>query len=363
MSESEAPEIIFDVVGRLGWILLNRPHALNALTRDMCVALDRRLLAWERDSEIACIVIGGQGKRAFCAGGDIRRLYEDGLKGGDYPDLFYRDEYRLNARIHRLAKPYISFLDGIVMGGGVGISVHGSHRVATENTIFAMPETGIGLFPDVGGSFFLSRCPGALGMYLGLTGARIGAADAIYCGVAQSFVPGAQLARLSESLEKASPGIDPHEAVTAAIHDLAENPGAPELANYRAIVDRCFDRDSVEAILAALEAEPGEFAARTRAMLMTKSPTSLKLTYRQLRAGRGLSFEDCMRMEWRMVHRVIRGHDFYEGTRAALIDKDNNPTWLPPTLAEVTEADIDAYFGPLPGVELTFDWNAGEEDG
>jgi enoyl-CoA hydratase len=362
MSEFEAPEIIFDSAGGLGRILLNRPQALNALTRDMCIALDRQLRTWERDPAIAAILIRGQGKRAFCAGGDIRRLYEDG-RAERYPDLFYRDEYRLNARLHRLAKPYISFLDGIVMGGGVGVSVHGSHRIATENTLFAMPETGIGLFPDVGGSFFLSRCPGALGMYLGLTGARIGAADAIYCGVAQSFVPEARLSLLLESLQKVPSGMLPHDFVSEAIRDLAGDLGSPDLAQYRATIDRCFERESVEAILAALQAEEGDFAARTRAALATKSPTSLKISHRQLRQGRGLSFEECMRMEWRIVHRVIRGHDFYEGTRAAVIDKDNAPAWRPATLAEVTEADIDAYFAPLPGGELIFDRELREEEG
>jgi enoyl-CoA hydratase len=303
----------------------------------MCLALDARLQEWQDDPAVRSVLVRGQGRRAFCAGGDVRRLYDD--RDGDYPRAFYRAEYRLNARLHRFAKPYIAFLDGIVMGGGVGVSVHGSHRIATENTVFAMPETGIGLFPDVGGSYFLGRCPGALGMYLGLTGARLGAADAIYCGIAQHFMPAKDWDRLSD------PG------------SIASHPTEPaKLAAHRALIDRCFAQPSIEEIIAALTVEREPFAAETLAVLAAKSPTSLKIARRQIATGRGLAFDDCMRMEWRMVNRVIRGHDFYEGVRAAIVDKDRKPRWRPARLADVTEDEVARYFVPLPGDELRFDW-------
>jgi enoyl-CoA hydratase len=227
------------------------------------------------------------------------------------------------------------------MGGGVGVSVHGSHRIATEHTQFAMPETGIGLFPDVGGSYFLSRCPGALGMYLGLTGARLVAADAIYCGIAQYVAPAQTWAALSG---------------TASVARIAQPPARPQLAHHRALIDRCFSKDSVEEILAALEAETDRFATETLVVLDAKSPTSLKITHRQIRLGCDLDFDNCMRMEWRMVNRVIAGHDFYEGIRATIIDKDRKPRWQPARLEEVTGAEVARYFAPLPGDELHFDW-------
>ncbi|MGH6990017.1 MAG: enoyl-CoA hydratase/isomerase family protein [Stellaceae bacterium] len=339
-------EILFTFEDGLAQAVLNRPAALNALTLEMCRTLDEKLAEWQADPAIRAVVIRGEGSRAFCAGGDIRKLYDEGRAGGDYPRRFYRAEYRLNARLHRFSKPYIAFLDGIVMGGGVGVSVHGRYRIATENTLFAMPETGIGLFPDVGGSYFLSRLSGALGMYLGLSGARLGAADAIYAGVAQTFMPAASWQTFAATLRSVD--------ADTAIGGLAQDPGTPRLAAHRAIIDRCFARDSVEEIMAALAAEPDAFAAETRATLAAKSPTSLKLTHRQITAGRGRDFLDCMRMEWRMVNRVIAGHDFYEGTRAAIIDKDQSPRWRPARLEEVTETAITAYFAPLDGDELTF---------
>jgi enoyl-CoA hydratase len=333
-------DIVFDQSDGIARVLLNRPDALNALTLEMAVALDAKLRAWQDDPAVRCVLVRGQGSRAFCAGGDVRRLYDE--RDGDYPRAFYRAEYRLNARLHRFAKPYIAFLDGIVMGGGVGVSVHGSHRIATENTMFAMPETGIGLFPDVGGSYFLSRCPGSLGLYLGLTGARLGAADAIYCGIAQYFMPANDWDRLSDSNSIASRPTEP-----------------PKLAAHRALIDRCFGKASIEEILGALTAEQGPFAAETLAVLSAKSPTSLKIAHRQITAGRALAFDDCMRMEWRMVNRVIAGHDFYEGVRAAIIDKDRTPRWQPARLDEVTDDQVSHYFAPLPGDELRFDWENG----
>jgi enoyl-CoA hydratase len=339
-------DIIFEIRDGVGHVLLNRPEALNALTLEMCVALDAKLKDWAADSSVTAVLICGQGSRAFCAGGDIRRLYDEGRAGSDYPRRFYRAEYRLNARIHRFPKPYVAFLDGIVMGGGVGVSIHGSHRIATENTIFAMPETGIGLFPDVGAGYVLSRRPGAIGMYLGLTGARLRAADAIHADIAQAFVDAARLDELAASL---AGGVD------AAVVAFARDAGDPPLAEHRALIDRCFSLRSVEDIEAALERESDPFAADILATLGDKSPTSLKIAHRQIEAGRGLDFDDVMRMEWRIVNRVVAGHDFYEGTRAAVIDKDRKPVWKPARISEVTAAEVSRYFAPL-DEELSFDW-------
>jgi enoyl-CoA hydratase len=343
-------DIVFTRTGGLGVVVLNRPQSLNALTHAMCVELDDRLKDWESDPGVRAVAIKGAGERAFCAGGDIRRLYEEGLSGGDYPYQFYHDEYRLNARVHHFEKPYIAFMDGIVMGGGVGVSVHGRHRVATEFTSFAMPETGIGLFPDVGGSYFLARCPGEIGMYLALTGARLKAADAIYAGIADVLVPRARLAELERALA-AIPRATAAD-VAAAIRRFAADPGPAPLAAHRADIDRLFAGDSIEEIVSALDNDGGAWAAATAAAIRGKSPTSLKIACRQMREGRRLDFDACMRMEWRIVNRVIRGRDFYEGTRAAVIDKDQKPRWNPPQLAAVTAADVAAYFAPLPGDEL-----------
>ena len=345
--------------GGLASVLLNRPQALNALTREMAVALDAALTAWTADDRVKAVVIRGAGGRAFCAGGDIRRLYDEGRAGGRYPYDFYRDEYCCNARLHHFPKPYVALLDGIVMGGGVGVSVHGSHRVVTENTLFAMPETGIGLFPDVGGTFFLPRLPGALGLYLGLTGARLKAADALHAGIGGCHVPAARLDEMVAALAaalKAAPAAAARATVDTVLARFHVDPGPPPLAAQRAMIDRVFAQASVDEILAALAAEAGDFAAGLLAGLKTKSPTSLKLTHRQIRAGIGRPFEDCMRLEWRMVNRIVAGHDFYEGTRAVVVDKDQKPAWRPASLAAVTDAAIEAYLAPLPEGDLRFAW-------
>ncbi len=346
-------EIIFGRNGGLATVLLNRPKALNALTHEMCVALHARLRQWRDDDSVRAVLVQGAGDRAFCAGGDIRKLYDEGRSGGQYPYDFYHDEYRLNVDIHHFPKPWISLLDGIVMGGGCGVSIPGSHRVATERVSFAMPETGIGLFPDVGGSFFLSRAPGRIGLWLALTGARLKAADSLHAGVADAFVASDRLDDLIAALAAAP--ISSHADASAVIADLAGDPGPSELASRKAELDRLFGGSSVAAILAALDADGGEWAGKQASIMRTKSPTSLRIAYRQVRDGASRDFHDCMRMEWRMVNRVIAGHDFYEGTRATVIDKDQAPQWQPPTLAEVDDATVEGYFAPLPDGDLTFD--------
>lgn len=341
---SEAPDVLFERRGALGLITLNRPKALNALTHDMCVRMKMQLDAWKDDDDVSCVAIRGSGERAFCAGGDIRALYESGRAGTSYAIDFYRDEYRLNAAIKRFAKPYVAFLRGIVMGGGVGVSVHGSHRVADETAIFAMPETGIGLFPDVGGSHFLPRCPGEIGMFLALTGSRLKTADILYAGIATHHVSAAKTDALIERLAE---GLSPDDA----IGECAEVGDIP-LTAHRENIDACFSAESVEGVLDRLDRGGPDWAAETARTIRTKSPTATKLAFRQIREGARLSFDDCMRMEYRMVHRVIAGHDFYEGVRATIIDKDQRPQWQPASLAEVSDADIDAYFKPLGEKEL-----------
>lgn len=346
-------EIIFGREGGLATVLLNRPKALNALTHEMCVELHARLKQWRTDDSVQAVLVRGAGDRAFCAGGDIRKLYDEGRAGGRYPYDFYHDEYRLNADIHYFPKPWISLLDGIVMGGGCGVSIPGSHRVATERVTFAMPETGIGLFPDVGGSFFLSRAPGHVGTWLALTGARLKAADSLHAGVADACVASERQDELVAALAGAT--IRTHQDATDLIAGFAAHPGESDLAARRQELDRLFAGDSVEAILAALDADGGEWAAKQAAIMRTKSPTSLKIAFRQVRDGGSRDFRDCMKMEWRMVNRVIAGHDFYEGTRATVIDKDQSPAWKPATLADVGAATVEGYFAPLPDGDLRFD--------
>jgi enoyl-CoA hydratase len=344
-------EVIFRRIAGAGHVTLNRPQALNALTHDMCLRLQDQLAAWAADDAVRLVIVEGAGERAFCAGGDIRALYADWQAGGDQRFRFYRDEYRLNRFIKRYPKPYVALIDGIVMGGGVGLSIHGSHRVATERTMFAMPETGIGLFPDVGGTFFLPRLPGQIGTFLGLTGHRLNAADCLHAGLVEVALRAERLPGLVEALAEASDA----DAVGAILARFAEPAEAAPLAALRPEVDRCFAADSVEAILAKLEAEGSAFAQDTAAALRRKSPTSLKVTLRQLREGARLDFDDCMRLEYRLACRFAAGHDFFEGVRAVVIDKDNKPDWRPPTLEGVSAAAVAAYFAPLPSGELTFD--------
>jgi enoyl-CoA hydratase len=340
-------DIFFTREGGLAKVVLDRPAALNALTLEMCQALEASLRAWERDETVAAILIRGAGGKAFCAGGDIRRLAEAARAGDDYPGRFWSDEYRLNALIKHLTKPYVAIIDGIAMGGGVGLSVHGSHRIASEHALFAMPETGIGFFPDVGASYFLPRCPGRVGLYLGLTGARLKAADMIHADIATHFVRRANLDGLEAALAQ-SPG-----DIAGVLARFAEHPGPSSLAEDRPEIDRYFSEPSLETVLAALEASSDEFARRVRDALAGKSPTSLALAFRELRLGESLAFDDCMRLEWRIASRVPRHlPDFLEGVRAIIVDKDSRPRWSPARLADVDPDAIEDFFAPAEGGEL-----------
>jgi enoyl-CoA hydratase len=342
---SEEPHVLFEKRGAAGLITLNRPKALNALTHGICLSMTMQLRAWAVQDDVKVVVIQGSGERAFCAGGDIRSLYESGVNKTPYALGFYRDEYVLNALIKHYPKPYVALINGIVMGGGVGVSVHGSHRIANETTTFAMPETGIGLFPDVGGSYFLPRMEGRIGMYLALTGARLKTVDTLYSGVATHFVPGADWPALIADL---AAGKSADRVVDRKGEDLPSG----FLADHRASIDKIFAQNSVEEILAALDADHTDWSRDTAKTIRAKSPTATKIAFRQVREGAKLDFDDCMKMEWRMVNRVVAGHDFYEGVRATIIDKDGIPKWMPPTLPEVSDADVNAYFTPLDGKEL-----------
>lgn len=340
-------EVLFERKGRAGVITLNRPKALNALTLGMVDAMDAQLRQWRTDPSVELVVVRGAGEKAFCAGGDIRALYDSGKAGTPYVIDFYAREYRLNTLIKRFPKPYVALVNGIVMGGGVGVSVHGSVRVCGEGTMFAMPETGIGLFPDVGGTFFLPRCPGQVGMYLALTGARLDVTDARYAGIATHVVPAAAHPAL---LDELCNGTDALERVLSPHAVTPQN--KPKLEGLQQTIDMRFGSASVEDIMASLESGKTLFEEQTVKLLKGKSPTSLKVAFRQVREGASLGFEDCMRLEFRLTNRFMRGHDFYEGVRAVIIDKDNAPKWDPPSLDLVRSRDVDRYFAPLEGGDL-----------
>jgi enoyl-CoA hydratase len=350
-------EVLIERAGRAGAVLhvtLNRPRALNALTLGMIRRFDLALAAAARDPAIHCVVLTGAGDRAFCAGGDVRAIAESLRDPASILSQdFFRDEYVLNRRIHRYPKPHIALIDGVSMGGGFGVSVHGSHRIGTEKLVFAMPETTIGLFPDVGGTWFLTRCPGEIGTYLALTGRRIGLADALYCGYATHAVGRDRLADLTQALFAAAPR-DTAE-VAAVLARVAPPPSeSPPLAQHRALIDRCFGFDTIEAIMGALDRDGGAWGADILGELAQKSPSSLKITLQQLRGGKGLEIEDVLIREYRMTQHFMAAYDFAEGVRALLIDKDQKPRWRPPTLGEVDRATVDRYFAPLGARDLKF---------
>jgi enoyl-CoA hydratase len=333
-------EVLFEKRGRAGIVTLNRPRALNALNSNMVRLIHPQLAEWASDPSVELVIVRGAGEKAFCAGGDIRQLHDWGKAGDPEMVAFYREEYRLNSFIKHYPKPYVALVDGIVMGGGVGLSVHGSHRVAGEKLMFAMPETGIGFFPDVGGTFFLPRMPGRLGTWLALTASRLGQNDALWSGFATHAVSSADLDAVADALAENG---DPD----ATLARFARPAGEASARALLPVIDRCFSADTVEDILDRLDAEGGEWAGRQAATIRQKSPTSLKIALRQMQEGAQASFEDCMRTEYRIVSRIPAGVDFYEGVRAVIIDKDNAPKWRPDRLEEVSAADIDAYFAPL----------------
>jgi len=349
-----ASEVALQRRGRLACITLTRPKALNALTLPMVRELHAALDQSSSDPSVSCILLSGEGK-AFCAGGDVKGLMLAALKEpparGALADAFFREEYQLNAVIAASQKPQVSIWDGFCMGGGAGISVHGAFRIATEKTVFAMPETNIGMFPDVGASFFLSTLPGSLGPCLALTGARLGPADVLYTGLATHYIPSSSIPELIRKLEACD---NAAAAVRDACDSLAADPGTPPLAAVRPTIDRCFGHDSVEEILAALRGMPeSDWAHETLVGLHKMSPTACKVTLRLLREAKGLSLDACLRAEFRACQRfMLQPSDFFEGIRAALVDKDKSPRWDPPTIADVTDEHVDEFFVPLGEREL-----------
>lgn len=338
-------QIRFERSGKAGIVTLTRPKALNAVTHAMVKALTKALSAWEQEPGVEVVVMKAEG-RAFSAGGDIMHIYEAG-RAGQPPVDFFADEYRLNAAIERYSKPYVALVDGLAMGGGVGISFHGSHRVATENAQFAMPEVGIGFFPDVGASFLLPNLGGNFGCYLGLTGKRIRWGDMLWSGLATHTVEAAYLPGLLEGIAETG---DPNGELREVSRAVPRETNDGDLHS----IARHFGMGSVHDIIASLKqsADNDEFAASTLAAMLEKSPTSLEVAFRAITSGLALSMEECMRMEFRIVNRMLHGHDFYEGIRAAIIDKGSRPKWRPDRLDAVDPADVESYFAPLPEGDL-----------
>jgi enoyl-CoA hydratase/carnithine racemase len=351
MQQPASDEVLIRREGRAGRITMNRPKALNALTYGMVRSIWTALLEWRDDPAVELVLVDGAGERALCAGGDVRSLYESRVQGSGLARAFWRDEYRLNALIGGYPKPYVALQDGIVMGGGIGLSSHASHRVVTERSQLAMPETGIGLIPDVGGTWLLANAPGETGVYLGLTGEAMRAADAIYARFSDALVPSAKLPALIDRLSDAGGG-----PVGEAIRSLAEDASESELARRRATIDTAFAGTEVERMHMALAGISEEWAARTRASLLQKSPKALKLTLAAIRQARRLpSLDEALKAEYRLTVRLFEDGEFPEGVRALLIDKDRSPRWSPPSVGEVTEELVARYLAPLPpGEELTF---------
>ncbi|HEY8334242.1 MAG TPA: enoyl-CoA hydratase/isomerase family protein [Tardiphaga sp.] len=348
------PDLIVRREGAAGMIRLNRPKALNALTLEMTRGIVAALDAFEADPKVALILLEGAGERGLCAGGDIRGLYESAKAGGDLGRIFWREEYILNARIAAFPKPYVAFMDGIVMGGGVGLSAHGAHRIVTDRTKMGMPEVGVGFFPDVGGTWLLSRAPGELGTYYGLTGTTMTGADAVYARLADVLVASERWPELRGALTQAPANAGAAE-VRAIIGRFAVADAVAPIAERQSWIDAVFGHDSVEEIVMALAHETSDFAQATLQTMLEKSPTGLKLTLKLLREARASSsLQECLIREYRAALEIFVNHDFPEGIRAAVIDKDRNPQWQPARLELVTPDIIARYFMPRGADELTF---------
>jgi enoyl-CoA hydratase len=339
-------EVLIRVEGAVGRITLNRPQALHALTTNMCRIMTEALVTWIDNPIVKLVLIDHAGERGFCAGGDIRMLAASGAGDGREAREFFFTEYRLNALLHDYPKTLVAIMDGVTMGGGVGISRPCRFRVATERTTFAMPETGIGLFPDVGGGWYLPRMSDRVGLWLALTGARIKAADCQLTCLATDYVESAQIPALKAAI------IAEPSAIETLLTEFECDAGRPSLAAHQDEIARLFGGESVEEIVAALEAADSDWAREQLLILKTKSPQTLKVAFRQLRLGGSMrNFADNMAMEYRIGARVVQRHDFLEGVRAVIIDKDNAPRWNPPKLEEVTDEMLDSIFAPLPSTE------------
>ena len=337
MPDAADATVVANREGAAGTLLMNRPRALNALDIGMIRGLRAALDAWRDDAAVKLAVLEGAGGKAFCAGGDIRGL-RDAAGDAEAVEAFFAEEYALNLGIARFGKPWVSLIDGVCMGGGIGVSVHNGPRAATENALLAMPETAIGFFPDVGTSHVLPRLPDGIGAWLALTGARLKGADAVHAGLATHFVPRARLPGLRAALVEAGDA--------SAVERFAESPPSASFEAHRDAIRRCFSADTVPGILRALEAEGTEWGAAQAAVLRRVSPTSLHVTLELLRRGAGMALDGCLEMELGLTRAVVHRHpDFREGVRAVLVDKDNAPSWSPPRIEDVDPAAIRAMFG------------------
>jgi enoyl-CoA hydratase len=351
----DGPDLIARREGGAGVIRLNRPKAINAVTLEMFRGIDRALDEFESDPAVGLILLEGAGERGLCAGGDIRTLWDSANEGSNLGRILWREEYLLNARIAKLAKPYVAFMDGIVMGGGVGLSAHGAHRVVTERTRLSMPEVGLGFFPDVGGTWLLSHAPGETGTYFGLTGQPMTGPDAIYAGFADAVVSSRKLAALREALLDLGAGAD-SARVRAAIAGFATGEATSPVAAIRPRIDAWFAHGRMDDIVAALHRDGSELARSTLKALNEKSPRGLVVTLKLLRLARAsATLEECLAREYRAALAVFASDDFREGIRAAVIDKDREPKWSPPRIEEVTPEMIAPYFASIGADELVFD--------
>ncbi|MBW7968034.1 enoyl-CoA hydratase/isomerase family protein [Bradyrhizobium sp. BR 10289] len=354
MSSVEEGDLIVRREGAAGVIRLNRPKAINAMTLEMSMGIDAALDRFETDPEVALIILEGAGERGLCAGGDIRGLWESSREGGDLGARFWRQEYIMNARIAKYPKPYVAFMDGLVMGGGVGLSGHASHRVVTDRTRLAMPEVGLGFFPDVGGTWLLSRSPGEIGTYFGLTGQTMNGPDAIHAKFADAVVPAAKWPELREALTKVRSGATAAD-VTKLINGFATGETAGPVAAKEPLIDAWFGFDCMEDIFAVLKRDGSEFALETLKTLNEKSPRGMVVTLKLLRLARtASSLEECLVREYRAALEVFRSDDFREGVRAAVIDKDRNPAWSPPRIEDVTPQMLAPYLAEIGADELKF---------
>lgn len=339
-SEHETEEVLTRVDNGVGLITLNRPKAINSLNQTMVDALRPLLARWATDDAVRAVVLSGAGERGLCAGGDVVAVYHSARKDGVEVRKFWRDEYLLNGQIGRFPKPYVAVMDGIVMGGGVGVSAHGSVRVVTETSKVAMPEVGIGFIPDVGGAFLLSRAPGALGLHAALTGAPFSGADAIALGFADHYVPHDQLGAFSQAIVDGG--------IESALAAHAAEPPPSDLVAQRHWIDECYAGETVEDIVAALRGHDAGPAQEAADLIATRSPIAVSVTLQAVRrAAKMETLEDVLVQDYRVSSASARSHDLVEGIRAQLIDKDRNPKWSPTSLAEVTAADVDAYFAPV----------------
>ena len=349
MSDSNTDEVVIRREGRAGRITLNRPKAFNALTLGMVRSIWQTLLDWQKDAAIELVLLDGAGERGLCAGGDVRSLYDSHRTGSSLARTFWQEEYRLNALIHRYPKPYVSLMDGIVMGGGIGLSAHGAFRIVTEKSQLAMPETSIGLIPDVGGTYLLSRAQGQLGVYLGLIGERMNGSDAIQVGFASTFLPSDRLAALVARL--VDPAGGPVDEVISECEDDISIPASP-LAAQADLINRHFGFGTVEEIAASLNTTTHSIAQKAREELLKRSPLALKTTLAAIHRARRLpTLEEALNVEFRLCTRLFENGEFIEGVRALLVDKDRQPKWRPPTLSEVSDTMVADLFAPMPAAE------------